>query len=221
MTAIAQAERVENRAEQLPANTTAADEYPRPWKWTTEKYYLAAETGVFGPEERLELIEGEVLKKVSPQNEAHARAGLRADNSLREVFGREFHLRNQLPIQLANDSEPEPDLVVLRGSIDDWSRHPRPDEAVLLIEVSDSTLAFDMRRKAALYARAGVVEYWVVSLPERCLYVHRGPQATGQYAEVMKLAEGESIAPLGAPNSAVEVASLLPLAPAPASDTKE
>ncbi len=194
-----------------PAAEAASEvESPRRRLFTRSEYYKCAELGIFDPDERLELIEGEILRKMSPQNEPHFRSVMKAAHVLGEAFGSAFHVRQQGPMRLSNDSEPEPDLVVVAGQIDEWSRHPQPSEGVLVVETSDSTLRFDIRRKAALYARAGVVEYWVVSLPERCLYVHRGPQATGEYAEVTKLLETESIAPLGAPSSMVEVSNLLP-----------
>ncbi len=205
----------------VTAQEACEDEFPRRRLFTRDEYYKCAEMGIFDPDERLELIEGEILRKVSPQARPHMAAITRAMRTLQAAFGPDYHIMPQGPMNVSEYSEPEPDLLVVRGLEEDYPEHPRGSDATLVVEVSNSTLRFDRRRKAALYARAGVVEYWVVSLPERCLHVHRGPRATGEYAEVMKLAEGESIAPLGALNSAVTVVSLLPTVPAASSDTKE
>jgi Uma2 family endonuclease len=184
---------------------------PRPRRWTREEYYRAAELGLFGPEERLELIRGEILQKVSPQKQSHITAVLLSEEGLEDAFRSvACHVRVQGPITLPNDSEPEPDLLVVSGRVRDYeTRHPGPADVLLLVEVSDSTLRYDQTVKAALYAEAGIAEYWIVNLPERRLEVHRHPQGSG-YADVTPYAERESVTPLSAPGASVRVADLLP-----------
>jgi len=98
-------------------------------------------------------------------------------------------------------NEPVPDLIVLnRASSTIVSGNAHPEDLNLVVEVSDTTLAFDLTTKAALYARAGIVEYWVLDISRRRLIVHRNP-ASGIYAEVTVYSEDESIAPLAAPNA--------------------
>ena len=108
-------------------------------------------------------------------------------------------------------NDPEPDAVVVRGTLADYlQRELNPTTDVLLaVEASNTTLYGDLNIKARTYARYGVPEYWVVAIPRRELVIHRQPTATG-YAEVRTLTETESIAPLSAPQSLVAVADLLP-----------
>ena len=112
-----------------------------------------------------------------------------------------------MPLNLGRDSDPEPDLAVVRGRIEDYSDHPTT--ALLIVEVSDTTLRLD-RRKAGLYAAAGIAEYWIVNLNERQVEVHRSPQADGEYAERRVISAGESLAPLGRSTLSIKVMDLLP-----------
>ncbi len=182
---------------------------PQQRLWTVEEYYRAAEAGVFDPAERLELIDGEILR-MSPQNSPHATAVGLAQDLLPVVFGSEFMVRVQLPLSLGAASEPEPDIAVVRGRRREYTgRHPR--QAVLVMEVSESSIAHDLRRKASLYARSGISEYWVLVLSERALGVHRNPDpAAGHYSSVTRIPEHGTISPVAAPTAAVPIADLLP-----------
>ena len=106
-------------------------------------------------------------------------------------------------------SVPEPDAAVIRAPV--GAGHPQADQAALVVEVSDTTLEYDMTAKAALYASAGIPEYWVIDLNERVLYAHRQPVG-GAYTEIVRYAADESVAPLARPNAPVVVADLLPKA---------
>jgi Uma2 family endonuclease len=183
----------------------------RPRRWTREEYYRAAEVGLFRPDERLELLNGEILEKVT-ENAPHV-TGL--DLTLAQLAaafaGQSCFVRVQHPISLPGaESDPEPDLAVVSGTPRSYqTRHPQPPEIVLLVEVSNTTLTFDRGPKAAAYAAADIREYWVLNLNERRLEVHRDPQ-NGAYQSITPLNENEVVSPLNAPQVAIRVAGLLP-----------
>ena len=184
--------------------------------WTREKYERATELGLLGPDDRVELIEGEIVQKM-PQNSPHSTAVSLAQDALRLAFPTGHVVRSQLPLSIGGLSQPEPDIAVVVGSVRDYrNRQPDAEDAVLIVEVSDSTLLPDQTTKAALYARAGIEEYWIVNLPDGILEVHRRPAPQDgaplghAYQEITRLAQTESVAPLAAPASFIAVADLLP-----------
>lgn len=184
---------------------------PKSRRWTREEYYRAAEIGLFRPDERLELIEGEIFEKVSPQKTPHFAALRATASTLEEVFGDGYEVRQQSPLAIDDSSEPEPDILVVPGSWRDYQdHHPTAVETRLLAEISDSSLAFDRATKAALYARAGVSEYWIVNLIDRRLEVHRDPQPDGVYSAITSHEETGSIAALAAPDKPIRIYDLLP-----------
>ena len=197
-----------------PAESVDAD--PRIRRMTRTEYHRAAESGVFKPDERLELIKGEVYEKVSPQGRPHALAILKASGVIQQAFSTGFHIQAQLPLQLGEDSEPEPDLTVLPGHEDDYPDHPDVGVAALILEVSDSTINFDRGKKASLYAEAGVQEYWIVNIRKRKLEVYRQPESIPEdpyvfgYRSRIAYDEEETISPLGAPRASIRVGDLLP-----------
>nr|CAA9231927.1 hypothetical protein AVDCRST_MAG63-1013 [uncultured Armatimonadetes bacterium] len=178
--------------------------------WTAEEYQRASEAGVFPPGLRTELIEGEILE-MSAQGADHVRAVLKVGKRLRERFAGMAHVRVQMTLPLGARRVPEPDLAVVRGDEDDAPAAPPAADVLLIVEVSDWTLAFDRADKARMYARSGVADYWVVNLRARQVEVHRGPDAPG-YADVRAFAEGESVRPPLAPPDAapIPVTDLLP-----------
>jgi Uma2 family endonuclease len=176
-------------------------------RWTVSDYERAAEAGVFGPEERLELIEGEIYR-MSPQNAPHTTAVGKTLAALSKVFRKGHHVRVQMPLHLGDTSLPEPDICVITGSWDDYARR-QPTTAVLVVEASDSSISFDLIKKAALYAGTGIQEYWVLAIPERVLVVHREPDpATRTYRSVVRLADTDQVSPLAAPKAVIQVATL-------------
>jgi Uma2 family endonuclease len=179
-------------------------------RWTRDEYYRAAEVGVFRPDERLELLDGEILEKLSPQNPPHATALIKGARVLDDAFGRGHCTRQQLPLALNDESEPEPDLLVVPGTPDDYvDEHPGPADARLLVEIADTTLRLDRGRKREAYARAGIPEYWILNLPKRQLEVCRDPFQT-RYRSVTTHGEDEQVTPLASPGSMIRVADLLP-----------
>ena len=188
----------------LPILTAA----PRKKLWTRDEARFIQNSGLLD-DGQYELIEGELLQKM-PKNEPHVFSTALTRSWAEGVFGGLF-VRSQDPIALDEHNEPEPDVVVLSKGMREYLTLGTPpvDDVRLLVEVSDSTLEYDLNRKAALYARAGVVEYWVLDLPNRRLHVHLDPSEAG-YGRVTTLAESQTIAPLANPNATVLVSALLP-----------
>ncbi len=176
---------------------------PQTRLWTRAEYDRAAELGLFGPEERLELLEGEILQKESPQSTPHALAIVLTADLLRQLFPVGYHIREEKPIVLSNNSKPETDVVVVRGTPRQSPGHPTPATAALVVEVAETTLAFDRTEKAASYARAGIADYWLLNLRGRRLEVRRCPGLIGEneygYHSVQIIEAGGEIAPLEKP----------------------
>lgn len=187
---------------------------PRPRLWTREEYYKMAEVGVFRPGEHVELIGGRIVT-MSPQNSPHATALTLAHEELRTLFGTGYVVRMQLPLDLSPSSQPEPDLAVVHGRTRDYAS-AHPTTALLVVEISESTLTFDRGEKASLYASAGIPEYWIVNLLDRRLEVYRDPvpmpsQAYGYgYRNCTHYFAVDGVATLAAPQGAIKVADLLP-----------
>jgi Uma2 family endonuclease len=133
--------------------------------------------GLLHEDEHVQLIEGEILE-ITPQYPPHAATIQLLTRVLMQVFGPDAGVRPQLPLALSDDSEPEPDLAVVAGDARSYLK-VHPTTALLLVEVADSSLAFDRRRKGRIYAAAAIPEYWIVNLAERALEVHRRPQGAG------------------------------------------
>ncbi len=187
-----------------------ADAAPPRKRFTREEVDRLAETGVFDGQ-RYELIDGDLIDKMG-QNPPHSFAIQLLMRCLTGLFEGDL-IRVQHPMEAApGDRErslPEPDVAVLRErNIEHRSRHPRGDEMLLVIEVSDTTTAFDRSRKAKLYARAGVAEYWVLDLNGRMLVVHRETDGT-QYRQMFLHGPEEAVSVPGRSES-IRVADILP-----------
>lgn len=175
--------------------------------WTCEEYERMGDVGLIGPEERTELIEGVIYRMAAQKSRGAVAIGL-VQEALQRAFGAGVHTRIQLPMLLGERSEPEPDVAVVSGSPRDYlPRHP--SMAFLVVEVSDTTLAFDRGIKSALYARAAIPEYWIVNVVRGQLEVHRDPGPDG-YRLRMVLKRGDSVSPLARPHSSIPIADLLP-----------
>ena len=186
---------------------------PSPHNWTVTQFERLFELGFFAPGKKFELIEGEIFQKMT-QNEPHAVTLSLTEFALSGVFPN-CYVRGQQPMILGETNKPEPDLAVVPGAPRDYlASHPTTAE--LVVEISDATLKIDQTTKAAIYARAQIAEYWIVNLVERTLEVRRQPspmegEPLGHgYRSTQILLPGESIAPLGAPNSQIGVDELLP-----------
>ena len=188
---------------------------PMPTKrWTRLQYDRLIECGVFQPGDRIELIGGELIVR-EPQRTPHSTAIELALDALRAAFGPGWRVRVQLPIALDEESEPEPDIAVVPGSPRDYLPS-HPSNPVLILEAAESSLALDRKIKGSLYARAQIMDYWIVNLVDQVLEVYRDPVATPaspyvwHYASVTTLQPGDAMAPLAAPRSSIAVADLLP-----------
>jgi Uma2 family endonuclease len=179
--------------------------------WTTDEYYRAGEFGVFHPDERLELIEGEVIEKVSPVGTPHSTTIRLTHYELSEAFQTGYMVSDQQPIHMQDGSEPEPDVYVAVGNVHDYEdRHPQPPDVPLIVEVADTSIRYDRGRKAVVYAGEGIPEYWIINLKTRRVEVYRNPSPTDGYRSVAEFDETQTISPLARPDAAIAVGSLLP-----------
>ncbi len=177
--------------------------------FTVEEFYRLAETGMLGSDhQRLELFEGEILEPM-PIGPAHAAAVTRIHSALARRLSAGFIVRNQNPIRLSAVSEPIPDIAVLRHRGDFYrNAHPKAEDVVLVVEVSDSTLEFDLGQKAKVYAEAGIVEYWVLDLVSERLRIFRRPDQ-GEFTESLIARSGQTVEASAIPGFSVAVQELL------------
>lgn len=170
--------------------------WPRPHRLSVDDYYRMAEAGVLSPDDRTELIEGEIVD-LPPIGPTHASVVALLTKQLVRAMGDDALVRVQLPVRFPPRSEPQPDFALVLPSSDGYRRaHPAARDVLLLIEVSDSTLRYDLETKARLYATHGIDEYWVVDLVARCVWRHRA--RTGrQYAAIDQVSAGTLALPLG------------------------
>jgi Uma2 family endonuclease len=181
-------------------------------RWSKGEYYRLAEAGLFHGQ-RVELLEGQIMV-LSPQKAPHFSTVDRVTEALRRHFGSGYQVRMQGPIDFGQTSEPEPDVAVVVGERADFAQ-AHPTSAVLIVEVSDTTVSYDRRRKGSLYARAGVADYWIVNLRRGWLEVHRAPIADAtwhyghRYSSRTDLLPGAVVAPLALPAVSIAIADLL------------
>ncbi len=180
------------------------------WRVSVERYHALIEAGAFDDNERVELLEGVLVEKMS-KNPRHCDAARRTNRALRDVIPNGWFVDDQSTPLTTSDSEPEPDVVVLMGQFEDYAtRHPGAQDAALVVEVSDTSLARDRGVKLRIYARAGIATYWILNLHTRALEIYTSPQGD-EYATRVTLREAET-APLqlGDTTIHVPVAQLLP-----------
>ncbi len=181
-----------------------------PRLFTRDEYYRLARYGILKPDERTELIYGRVIRRVRPMGRPHNGALLNATGIFNAIFHTGFVVETQMPIRLSSRLEPEPDLLVVPGIPADYPDAPLFSDAVLLLEVSDSTLRYDRGARAEMYAKDNIPDYWIINLRMRTLEVRRQPE-NGEYTSLDVYHAGEAVAPLAAPAQPVSVADLLPL----------
>jgi Uma2 family endonuclease len=195
------------------ARAAVLEQEPQPHRWTRADYYKMGELGLL-PEKNVELIEGEIIE-MSPIHSPHATAVTLLNEVLREVFSKGWVIREEKPLSLGTNSDPQPDLAVVAGKVRDYAQ-AHPDTAALVIEVAESTLSYDRKRKASLYAKAGIQDYWIINLVNQQVEVHRRPIADKDapsgfsYGELSIFKDGDKVAPLAKPKAKIAVADLLP-----------
>lgn len=174
---------------------------PQPYRFTVDDVSRMAEAGVLAPDARLELIDGQLLR-MSPTGPHHAHAVTLLDRLLQERVGDAFLVRCQQPLLVDLHTQPEPDLAVVPAG--DYSRaHPSASQAQLVVEVSRTSLKFDLEVKASVYAAAGVRCVWVVDVAGRTVTVHEGPTADG-YASLRQAGPGGELVLPGGSTLAVD-----------------
>lgn len=203
-------------AEREIAHITApVEEFrPAPWRCTRELFHQMREEGLFEGQ-RVILIEGEILA-MPPVGDLHCGIVTLASDVFRSLFGDGFFVREEKPFDVGRATDPQPDIAVAAGTIRDFL-YRGLTEAALVVEVSHTTLAYDRREKASLYASAGVADYWIINIDQEPaqIEVHRQPapdeaQPFGfGYREKTVHRSGEILQPLAAPQP-VAVAALLP-----------
>ena len=181
---------------------------------TRVRYDRLIDVGIFGSEDRVELLDGLLVVR-EPQGRRHAAVVVLVRAALEKAFGPAYHVREEKPIALDEQSEPEPDVVVVPGQPRDYL-DAHPSRPVLLVEVAETSLAIDRLRKGSLYARAGIADYWVVNLLDEVLEVYREPiqdpssHGGWKYRSIRLLRRNAVVTPLAAPRARIRVASLLP-----------
>ena len=181
---------------------------PTRHKLSVDDYHKLGEAGILDEDSRVELIEGELID-MAPIGASHMLAVNRLTRLLVRAVGDLGLVSIQNPVTLPPHSEPQPDIAVLRPRMDSRDAGlPGPADVLLLIEVADTTLAYDRGTKLRLYARAGIVECWLVNLQSGSLEVHRGPTPQG-YSRTTELRPGAVVSPLTLPTVEIEVSAIL------------
>jgi Uma2 family endonuclease len=180
----------------------------QPHLWSVEEYHQMIALGILAPENRVELLNGQIID-MPPQDPIHSTGICLLEELLRPPLQHQTAIRVQMPVTLSR-SVPNPDLAIARGTIRDYStRHPSGEDILLLVEVSNTTLNIDLQTKASIYAEAGIPEYWVLSVRDRLLHVFRQP-VEGSYTEQFQVSERDLVIPVNFPDLSFEVAQMLP-----------
>jgi Uma2 family endonuclease len=174
---------------------------------TVAEYYRMGETGILAPDARVELIEGEIID-MPPIGSPHAGTVNYLGQRLSLACGTQAIVSAQNPVFLDLHSEPQPDILLLRPRPDFYrSAHPTPADVFLIVEVADTSLAYDTQIKLPLYARHGVPEVWLIDLPNRRFIVHRTPTAAG-FQDVQILTDLSTVTPLLLPGVTIDLTGL-------------
>ena len=185
---------------------------PRRKRWTVAEFHQLQALPCY-ENRKMILVAGEIIDLPNPNAPHDQGVGL-TEEALRTAFGRGFWVRGQMALILNQTTDPVPDVAIVAGSPRDYD--VQPTTALLVVEVSDSTLAYDRTTKASLYAAGGIQDFWIVDLVHRQLIVHRDPVADATqpfgfgYANVLILDVAATVQPLAVPTASMRVADLLP-----------
>ena len=175
--------------------------------FTVEEYHRMAQVGILSEDDRVELIEGEIVLMI-PIGSRHAACVDRLNHLFSRGLGQRGIVRVQNPVRLGERSEPQPDLAVLRPRADFYApANPGPEDVLFIVEVGETSGNVDREMKVPLYARAGVPEVWLVDLGGECVEIYRNPGAQG-YQEVRRVRRGERLAPHTFPDLDLAAADL-------------
>ena len=145
------------------------------FRWSLERYHAAIEAGILTEYDKVELLFGKLVP-MSPVGIAHGKVVKKMNRLFNGLFPEdEYTIGVQDPITLVDDSEPEPDLFIAKGPLESYDHHPYPEDLLLVVEVSDSTLARDRGAKQFSYAIAGIQEYWIINVYEKQIERFTGP----------------------------------------------
>ena len=177
-------------------------------RFTVEEYYRMAETGILTERDRVELIGGEIIE-MAPIGHRHALCVAELTNRLVRLLGERAFLWPQNPVRLLPDTEPQPDVTLLRGPSSRYAtRPPDPADVVLLVEVADTSYRYDRTVKLPLYARAAIPEVWIVDLNRDVVEIFREVSPAG-YASERRAERSDSVAPFALPDVVLAVADFL------------
>lgn len=178
-----------------------------PHRFSRDDYHAIAKAGILGEDDHVELIAGEIITQM-PIGTAHAGLVNRLNQIMTNLARGRCIVSVQNPIALDPFSEPQPDIALLRPRADFYAKeHPGPADVLLIVEVADTSLAFDREEKIPLYAAAGIPEVWLVDLVDKSVSVFRLP-VQGAYTEVTRHRAGAAIPVPGLPEAALAVSDL-------------
>lgn len=178
------------------------------YQFSVEEYHRLGEVGIFHEDDRVELLNGNIIL-MAPIGIRHMKAVRRLINILKKRLGDRCLVDAQNPVMIDGQSEPQPDILLLRPEADLRDSAPLPEDVFLLVEVADSSLQYDQTDKRTAYARSGIAEYWLLNLVRNELLVWRDP-AAGDYRTALRFSSAEAVAPLAFPDAEFAVAELLP-----------
>ncbi|MBU7584330.1 MAG: Uma2 family endonuclease [Nostoc sp. TH1S01] len=173
-------------------------------KFTVQQYHKMIESGILTEDDRVELIRGEIIE-MSPIGTKHAGCVNRLINLLVQLLGNRVIVAAQNPVKLNDNSQPQPDVALLKPRDDFYAAaHPQPQDIFLLIEVADSTIIYDREEKIPLYAEANIIAVWLIDINEQIVEVYQQPTATG-YQHIQKFVGGETLSIPGFADVAITV----------------
>jgi Uma2 family endonuclease len=178
------------------------------WKFTVDEFQRMGEVGLFTEDDRVELIDGELIR-MNPIGPRHGGRVKYLSHVLGQQLGERALLSVQDPVQIRPRGQPQPDIMVLEPRVDFYSTsHPTAADNFLLIEVADTTLAYDLHTKGPMYAQAGIPDYWIVNLADSNVIVLRQP-VDGEYRSVQTSGRGDVLQPLAFPDVVIAVSDVL------------
>ncbi|MEG4502371.1 Uma2 family endonuclease [Microcoleus sp. F6_B4] len=183
-------------------------------RFSIAEYHRLEELGFFAPDDRVELIRGEIILKAT-KSTFHSVCNSLLLGELYPLLRKRAIVRCQEPIILSDDSEPEPDVVIARNRSDNYlSSHPQPADILLVIEVSDSTLKYDRTTKLPLYAETGISNYWIFNLVDNQLEMHSEPyqKQNGSYSYQLQrvVLPNQTVVIPGFPELSLDLSSVFP-----------
>lgn len=179
------------------------------YRFTRREYYALVEAGVLTEDSPVELIRGDIAV-MSPINPVHASAVDRLTAVFSAAFAGRAMVRVQNPFVIGDDTEPQPDVILVKPRADYYAAaHPGPNDLLLAVEVANTSLRYDREVKMPLYAASGLAEVWLLNLSDNVLEVYREPGPKG-YRSLQRLSPGDQVSPLAFPDLTLPVAALLP-----------